>query len=380
MQEAVQKQGLSTETGLVKIHKWLVELLPTVKRGTSRVFRPTSETLIAGRLRRNNVVKQHYKDLSSEPFSLSPFASLRRVLSASRNYSASLQIKKLFCLLSIFIMMSWRQSVSPSSSQENLSPVSTPATSPPKSRATTPQAAERPLPGQFMFMPPGTEIVWSSQANPGSPGQHPVLVLSDEDPDSDLVRVAFATTKDVVSCCTARSWGCNYVPLEGQVHPWREAIPLAQGAFRRATSINVTTVLKVRWSDLDTLDARTVDGLPRLSAEALGTVMSYVNAPKADISTAWSTTAPADNSAAHSSDLVAPASVLPTFAALSIRDPVPVPVLAAILAPVPAQGTAQKYVPPHLRQAKSMDSNLRPTAPEFQPRPTLRSGSWRRSY
>jgi hypothetical protein len=261
--------------------------------------------------------------------------------------------------------------------------VSTPGTTPPDSRAATPQAPERPAPGSFRFMPYGTVLVWCSQRNPGSPWNHPVLVLPGEDLDSELVRVVFTTTKDVVEYCTAKTWGCNYLPLEGQLHPWREAIPFSLGSLKKNSSLNITTVYIVHWRDLEILNSSSADRPDlRLSAETVDKVITYVNAPYADIHTPLRTTAPANDSAALSNDSVTPASptaldpVLPTFAALSVRDPVP----AAALAPVSAQGTTQKYVPPHLRQASSMDSTLRPTAPEFQPHPALRSGPWRRSY
>jgi len=290
--------------------------------------------------------------------------------------------------------MSSTEASSPSSSQEHISPISTPATRPPGSLTTVSPTAvppptispaihhlastpERPAPGSFKFLPEGTELIWCSSKRPGSPWKHPVLVLPSEDLDSDIVRVLFATTVDTVDRFKARSWACNYVPIEGQQHPWREALPLAQGAFKRATSINVTTVYKVRWQDLQEINIKSAGGLaPCLSAETLEKVVEYVVAPEADIFTPLgTTTAPMVGSEAPFNTSITPAVeaslglVLPTPA--SAADPV------AALAPVPPQGTAQLYVPPQLRQANGMNRMLSPTAPAFNLHPVHRSVSWR---
>lgn len=279
-----------------------------------------------------------------------------------------------------------------SSSQEHLSPVSTPATTPAGSPTTISPAvnfpastSERPVTGSFKFLPRGTELVWCSKENPGSPWNHPVLVLPDEDPHPDLVTVLFATTKDVVSYCKSKKWGCNYVPIEGQSHPWREAIPLAQGSFEKATSMNVTTVYRVHWQDLQEINVESPDGLsPSLSAEALQRVMEYVKAPIADINAPWSPTfvqptasmvrlaAPCDNSAAPAVQVsLDPVSPAPATHSAPVLAPV------AVLATVPTQGTAQKYVPPHLRQANGMTRVLSPTAPIFILHPVHYCRSWR---
>ncbi|KEQ75294.1 hypothetical protein M436DRAFT_61713 [Aureobasidium namibiae CBS 147.97] len=278
--------------------------------------------------------------------------------------------------------MSSTEASSPSSSQEHISPISTPATTPPRSLTIVSPTAislaihhlastpERPAPGAFKFLPEGTELIWRSTTEPGSPWKHPVLVLPSEDLDSDFVRVLFATTTDIVDRFKARRWGCNYVLIEGQQHPWREALPLAQGAFGRATSIDVTTVYKVRWQDLQEINIKSADGLaPCLSAETLERVVEYVKAPVADMFT------PLRGSETPFNTSITPAvqasldPVLPTPAPGT--DPV------AALAPVSPQGTGPKYVAPHLRQANGLKRKLSPTAPVFKLHPAHCNASWR---
>jgi hypothetical protein len=234
--------------------------------------------------------------------------------------------------------------------------MSTPATTPTGSTPPPPPAhpaPERPVPGAFRYMPPRTDFK-CSQKEPGEPDGHPVLILPYEGLAPELVRVLFATTKDVVGSCNVKSWGCNFLPLEGQLHPWREAIPLALGSFQKDTSINVSSVYEVRWRDLVLLNSSSVDRPDlRLSAETVDKVVEFVKRPKADIKTPWKTRAPVTNSTAPSKVSVAPASlamldpILPTAPALPVRDPLPVSV--AVLAPVLTQVTVQKYVVPALR-------------------------------
>lgn len=273
--------------------------------------------------------------------------------------------------------MSSTEASSASSSQEQLSPVSTPATTPSGSHATVSPAinhpastSERPVPGSFKFLPRGTELIWCSREDPGSPWNHPALVLPSEDSDPDLVTVLFTTTKDVVHHSKSPRWARNYVPLKGQSHPWREAVPLAQGSFEKATSINVTTVYKVHWQELQKIDFESPDGLPpSLSAEALQRVMEYVKNPEADKSTAWSPTV-----AQYTAPMMRPAApVLSAPATHSVSEHSP----SAVLATVPTQCTAQKYVPPHLRQANGMNRVLSPTAPVLKLHPAHCSASWR---
>ena len=302
------------------------------------------------------------------------------------------QLHILLCSTFIPTNMSSTETSSFPSSKEHLSPVSTPATTPTGSPTTVSPAidhlastSERPVPGSFKFLPRGTELIWCSSEKPGSPGNHPALVLPSEDSDPDLVTVLFTTTKDVVFYCNSPKWACNYLPLEGQSHPWREAVPLAEGSFKKATSINVTTVYKVRWRDLEETNFKSSDGLaPCLSAETLEKVMKYVKTPEADKFTPWKTTVPQltafkEQSAASFNNSAAPAMqaspdpVSPTPATHSV--PVLPPV--AVLATVPTQGTAQKYVPPHLRQANGMNRMLWPPAPVLHLHPVHCSTSWR---
>jgi hypothetical protein len=260
-------------------------------------------------------------------------------------------------ILDSFTMMSssWRRSTSPSSSQEPQSPVSTPATTPTGSPPPPPPPApERPVPGTFRYMPRKARIVKWSQKVKGEPENHPVLILPHEGLAPELVRVVFATSVDVVGKCKAKKWGCMYLPLEGQLHPWRDAIPLALGSFKKDSSINVTSVYEVHWRDLETLDSRTVDRPDLcLSDETFDKVTEFVKKPEADINTPWRTRATVVESTAPSQVSVAPASpamrdpVLPTAPALPVRDPLPVSV--AVLAPVIAQVTAEKYVVPARR-------------------------------
>jgi hypothetical protein len=207
----------------------------------------------------------------------------------------------------------------------------------------------RPAPGSFKFMPQGTKIIWCSSETPGSPWTQPVLVLPSEDQDSDIVRVLLCTTKDVVRNCKADTWGRNYVPLEGHSHPWRKAIPLTQGCFRKGTSLNVTTEYKVRWRDLEDVNSRSSDRHDLcLSAETLSKVSAYVNAPYADRPAPFVSRSP-----------------------VRLSPPVAVP------APVPTQGTARKSVPPQRRQSNGMNRALSPTAAEFKPHPAHSEVSWR---
>lgn len=209
--------------------------------------------------------------------------------------------------------------------------------------------SERPAPGSVKFMPQGTKIIWCSNKNHGRPWDHPVLVLPSEDQDSDIVRLLFCTTKDVVGNCKADTWGCNYVPLEGHLHPWRKAILLAQGCFKKGTSLNVTTEYKVRWRDLEDVNSRSSDRPDLcLSSETLSKVSAYVNAPYAD-------------------------KLVPFVSRSPVRASAPV----AVPAPVPTQGTARKYVPPQRRQANGMNRALLPTAAEFKPHPAHSEVSWR---
>jgi hypothetical protein len=293
------------------------------------------------------------KTIRTSPLSPSLFLSSHRFVEQRLS-----QDNTLFnSILNSFTMMSssWRRSTSPLSSQEPQSPVSTPATTPTGSPPPPPPPApERPVPGTFRHMPRGTRIVKCSQKVEGDPYNHPVLILPHDGLAPELVRVVFVTSKDVVGSCNVKSWGCMYLPLEGQLHPWRDAIPLALGSFKKDSSINVTSVYEVHWRDLEPLDTRTVDRLDlRLSAETVDKVMEFVKRPRADIKTPWKTRAPVANSTAPSKVSAAPASlakfdpVLPTAPALPVRDPLPAPV--AVLAPVLIQVTALPYVVPALR-------------------------------
>lgn len=302
------------------------------------------------------------------------------VLPSHRSFE-QLQDQLRILLRSKFIpsKMSSTEASSFSSSQEHLSPVSTPATTPPGSPTTVSPAinhpastSERPVPGSFKFLPKGTELIWCSRENPGSPWNHPALILPSEGSDPDLVTVLFTTTKDVVLYSKCQKWACNYVPLKGQSHPWREAVPLAQGSFEKATSINVTTVYKVHWQKLQEIDFESPDGLsPSLSAEALQRVMEYVKNPEADKSDARRR----PTTPQHTAPVMQPAApvVLPTPATHSV----PVHSHSAVLATVPTQGAAQKYVPPYRRQANGMNGKHSPPAPVSKLHPVYRSTSWR---
>ncbi|KAK6000411.1 hypothetical protein QM012_003657 [Aureobasidium pullulans] len=267
------------------------------------------------------------------------------------------------------------------SSSEPRTPTSTSDTNPSASPAV-PLSSERPTPGSFRYMPYGTRLNWCSKQNPGNPGGHPVLILSWEAPDSTLVRVLFTTTKDVVGCTSAKSWACNYVPLEGQLHPWRDAIPLVQGcvAFPKPTSINVSTEYVVDWRDLEDVKFTSPDMFaPCLSAEVLDKLEGYVDQPCADSRAPWKIVPPR----VQAREMVrlnysTPAAPAPGLAPTPVSVAAPVAVPVAILAPVPTQETTQAYVPPFCRSdyLSPMVAVVNPIAPWQYVHPAYRYTSW----
>lgn len=207
--------------------------------------------------------------------------------------------------------------------------------------APVPLAPERPDPGSFRYLPYGTQWTWCSKENPGDPRGHYVLVLPCEDPDPANVNVVFVTTKDVVECTSAKSWACMYVPFEGQLHPWRDAIPLAQGcvAFPKPSSINVDSIYSVAWRDLEDVNF-TSPGMraPCLPAEVLDELTGYVWRPKADINTPYKIVPPKVQAKNRARQIVWEKVMATTMPAST-----PAPVLAAPRQNIPPAYLGQRW-------------------------------------
>ncbi|KAG9739496.1 hypothetical protein KCU73_g9467, partial [Aureobasidium melanogenum] len=197
--------------------------------------------------------------------------------------------------------------------------------------APLPLCQEGPVPGTFMFLPRGAPWEDESLKTPGGdPTGHPVLILPSEDLEPPFVRVVFATTKDIVGYTNSRKWACNYLPLEGQSHPWRDAIPLAQGcvAFPKPSSINVSSKYVVAWTVLEDVNFTSPGMLaPCLSAEALVRLVEYVKFSEADMKAPWKIVPPKVQ-----------ARIMAMAMGATASRPAPVPVAAPVttMAPVAA--------------------------------------------
>jgi mRNA-degrading endonuclease toxin of MazEF toxin-antitoxin module len=144
-------------------------------------------------------------------------------------------------------------------------------------------------------MPPNAEIRYCTSQNPGAPQGHPVVVLSDDDAfkylnlGPDEVAVLVSTSRDVTANMKSKLWGCKYLPIAPQTHPWRTPVSLANkdSKMDRPSSINVDSIYVVPWKELRVLNYANTEVAPSFSAQTLATIEFYVRCPQGDEKKAW---------------------------------------------------------------------------------------------
>ncbi|THW02904.1 hypothetical protein D6C89_10420 [Aureobasidium pullulans] len=252
-------------------------------------------------------------------------------------------------------------------------PASTPPSSPEQQQQGQQQQQhrQRPSPGSIWFMPLGTPVLFATEAVCGQPGNHPVLVLPDH-PSSPFVNVLFLTTINTVQRCNKKDWASNYLPIEEQLHPFRDPVSLASGSatLRSPSSINVGCVYTVERDCLRELNFRNPSsGAPTLSEAAMETVLHYTANKFHDHDAPWKPHAKQYRPEAAVS--APPVSVAAPVVAAPIVGLIAAPVAAVVsYASVASQApivTVEVSVSPQVNEAVGAKRKLSPGAKVFRP-------------
>ena len=172
--------------------------------------------------------------------------------------------------------------------------------------------------------------------------------------------------------CNKKDWASNYLPIEEQLHPFRDPVSLAPGSatLRSTSSINVGCVYTVQRDCLRELNFRNPSsGAPTLSEAAMETVLHYVANKFHDHDAPWKPHAKQYRPEAAVS--APPVSVAAPVVAAPIVGLIAAPVAAVVsYASVASQApivTVEASVSPQVNEAVGAKRKLSPGAKVFRP-------------